>query len=172
VIEGAHRDEQWLDRLDRALAASRSTRNRLVGTASLVPDLVLGALTAASGSGVYVPTSQLRRSMRRTRRRVDQGRAAKLEAWWTDSRLSPEFVTVIVRSGQAILQRQFQPEDDLGSSYKPLAFVCATKPANLPESELAWLRLHGPAGTRYLGANEMDLALIGWCAGWQYPPTD
>lgn len=172
MIEGAHRDEQWLDGLDRALAASRSTRNCLVVAASLVPDLVLGALTVASGTDGYVPISRLRRSMRRTRRRLDKGRAAKLEAWWTDTRLSPEFVTVIVRSGQAILRRQFQPEHDLGTTYQPQAFLGTTRPANLPESDLAWLRLLGPAGTRYLGANEMDLALIGWCAGWQYPPTD
>jgi hypothetical protein len=109
VSEEANRDGEWIDRLERSLAASRSTRNRLVVAASLLPDLVLGALTATSGSGGYVPASQLRRSMHRTRRRLDQGRAAKLEAWWTDTRLSPEFVTVIVRSGRAILHRQFQP---------------------------------------------------------------
>jgi hypothetical protein len=171
VSDVANADAEWTERLERAFAASRSTRHRLIVAASLIPDIILGILSGAGGSGGYVPTSQLRRSMRRTRRRLGRGKAAMLDVWWTDTRLSPEFARVMVRSDRAILRRRFQPEANLATDYQPVEFLRVPLPSNLADSDLTWLRLNGAGGTRYLGANDMDLALIGLCAGWPYPST-
>jgi hypothetical protein len=169
VNEIANAHAEWTARLERALAASRSTRHRLIVAVSLIPDIILGILSGAGGSGGYVPASQLRRSMHRTRRRLGRVKAAALDVWWTDTRLSPEFARVMVRSDRATLRRRFQPEADLATAYQPVEFLDLPLPSNLADSDLTWLRLYGAGGTRYLGANDLDLALIGLCAGWPYP---
>ena len=153
------------------MATSGSARHRLIVAASLIPDIILGVLSGAGGGGGYVPTAQLRRSMRRTRRRIGRGKAATLDVWWTDTRLPPEFAKVTVRSDRAILRRRFQSEADLAAGFQPVEFLGRPLPSNLADSDLTWLKLNGQGGTRYLGANEMDLALIGLCAGWPYPST-
>ncbi len=109
--------------------------------------------------------------MRRTRRQLERGKAATLDVWWTDTRLPPEFATVVLQSDQATLRRRFQPEADLATSYQLIQFVGVPRPQNLADSDLTWLRLDGLGGARYLGANDMELALIGLCAGWPYPST-
>jgi hypothetical protein len=161
----------WSTHLDQAVASSRSTRHRLVVFASLIPDIILGILDAVLGGGGYVPAGQLRRSMWRTRRRLARGKAVKVDVWWTDTRLPPEHATVQVRTDRAILRRRFQPEADLAAEYQPAEFLGAPLPSNLAGSDMTWLTLNGRAGTRYLGANDIDLALIGLCAGWPYPSS-
>jgi hypothetical protein len=110
--EDANAEAEWTARLERALTTSRTTRHRLIVAASLIPNLILGVLSGASGGG-YVPTSQLRRSMRRTRRRLERGKASTLDVRWTGTRLPRESATVMVRSDRAILRRRFRPVADL-----------------------------------------------------------
>jgi hypothetical protein len=153
------------------MAASRSTRHRLIVAASLIPDIIVGVLSGAGGSGGYTPMAQLRRSIRRTRRRLGRGKTASVDVWWTDTRLPPELAKVTVRSDRAVLRRRFQPEVDLAAGFQPVEFLDKPLPSNLADSDLTWMKLNGQGGTKYLGANEMDLALIGLCAGWPYPST-
>jgi|GEM_PF-4186908 len=116
--------------------------------------------------------AQLPRSISRIRRRLQRGKAVTLELRWTDTKLSPEAVKVVLQSESAILRRSFQPEVDLRTAGHPIEFMGFPLPPNLAaEPDLTWLKLATPGGTRYLGGRESELALIGVCARWPYPAT-
>lgn len=136
---------------------------------SLLPDIILGLLSATVGDSSYVPMSRLRLSIAPARRRMERGRAISVEVWWTDTRLSPERATVILETGKAVLRRQFQPEAELGRGFRPIEFLDGPLPSNLPDTGLSWLQLETPNGVRYLGASETDIVMIGLCARWPYP---
>lgn len=163
--------DQWRSRLDEAIVSSSHWRSRLAAAAAFVPDFVLGAASAAADSGGYVPMASIH-SARRARRRVQHGRTVSIDAWWTDGRLPPESVTVVVRPGHSLLRPSFAAPIDLGAAFSTVAFARPPTAGNDPVDKSVWLQLSGPAAPHYLSADLPGLMLIGMCAQWPYPPAN
>lgn len=162
--------------LDAAIAwpvPERRAGDRVRAALGLVPDLALGLIAVASGSSAaFAPTWQLRWSLRRQLRRVAAGKRLTVQASWTQGRLSPELARVRLSTGEAVLERSFTGAEDLRQCRPVALFTVGQAPAGgACHAGFRWVELATPKGLRYLGADERDLALIGRCAEWPYPPT-